>query len=279
MKSDGPEDGHHSTGGLTVPQPHPGTDLLPGDVVHPIPFVEPGVFQELGNREIFLRHPPGKPLPLAFPDQLRLPGRPPAQAVAAVKRNRRGLRPLGRGGGHHLESPGGIRVLRFVKDGQPGDHAQLGRVHQNQVVVAISGVFDQAQVGFSPVDAVLAFRIRHPPAGHEILRAEGTEAFPVGGHVPHSESAFVTQHGSQILSPGFIRPAFIPADDGVPRMLSGRDAWERYRFRVKRNRDVVEGEERSLLHHLWNGGLHRDAWGGFETCPGWRLPDRKLQKA
>ena len=236
------------------------------------------MFQELGNREIFLRHPPGEPLPLAFPDQLRLPGRPPAQAVAAVKRNGRGIRPLGGGRGHHLESPGGIRVLRFVKDGQPCDHAQLGRVHQNQVVVAISGVFDQAQAGFSPMDAILALCIRHPPAGHDALRAEGTETLPVGGHVPHSESAFVTQHGSQVLSPGFIRPAFIPGDDRVPRMLPA-GMHGKVQVPVKRNRDVVEGEERSLLHHLWNGGLHRDAWGGFETCLGWRLPARKHQIA
>ena len=128
------------------------------------------------------------------------------------------------------------------------------------------------------MDAVLALSVRCPPAGHDTLRAEGAEALLVGGHVPHPESAFVTQHGAQVLSSAFIRPAFLPADNRVPGVLPAGMHGE-VQVPVKGNRGVVEGEERGLLHHVRNGGLHRDACGGFQTCLGWRFPARKLQKA
>ena len=159
--------------------------------------------------------------------------------------------------GHHLESSGGIGLLRLV----PYDDVVATdlRWHEDQVVVAISSKLNQPQVRLLPVNAVLAFGVGKTPA-REVEEGPFHEALLGGRDIPHLELPVVPQNTPVVPCPILIwRPQLSDRDDGVARVF----LWlvqGQVEVVCEGNGDVVKGKKRGLGQRRGLGWSHRHAW-------------------
>ena len=131
--------------------------------------------------------------------------------------------------------------------------------HEDQVVVAISSKFNQSQIRFLPVDAVLAFGVGKTPA-LEVEEGPFHEPLLGGRDIPHLELPVVPQNTPVVPCPKLIRhPPFSDRNDGVVRMFF-RLVQGQVEVVREGNGDVVKGKKRGLGQRCGLGWSHRHAW-------------------